>query len=143
MPINFLSITLGLMLMTSLPAPASGQSLPLKEKAHNGAAYRWHHKPIHRRVVLADMEQGQSPCVPASLAKLSYTTEKSHGGEYSICMTLPIRGSKEGNFRSGNTNYGFGGVEIPANGADWSEFTRLSCWVYPVAPGLDELGIDV
>ena len=98
----------------------------------NSAVYRWLKKPVLKSRLLDDMED------PATWThhgdgELRFTRERCVSGQQSIRLISP---TKPDEFRdTGGRPFGTAHLRRRFEGEDWSEFNRLSFWVYPTAPG--------
>ncbi|MFZ5831402.1 MAG: glycoside hydrolase family 9 protein [Planctomycetota bacterium] len=120
------------------PIPA----FPLKAVEEHSQLHRWKQKPVHRSLVVDDMEQDRG-WKGSGIGQLSYTSERAHGGRQAVRFRTSLRdeayleknrnalGSFEG--RQG------GGTSASlrfAKPQDWTPYNRVSLrvWVDTAMP---------
>jgi hypothetical protein len=126
--------------------------VPLKANFKNSSLYRWLNKKVMESRLLDDMESlanwsafttGSEATADAriiskskdtaNVAEISLTTERKHRGNQSLLMRTPTR--LEVPAPKNGRAWGRSGVRRHFEGEDWSQFNRLSIWIFPDLPG--------
>lgn len=140
--------------------PVSFCQQPLKANFENAAANRWLNKKVLTSKMLDDMETldnwqgftvGGEEIVDArkvfkvkeatNVAAVSLSKEKVHSGTQSILMRTPVRlpGLPPANGRG----WGRSGLRRNFNGENWTDYNRISIWIYPDLPGFYTSALDI
>ena len=133
-------------------AIASGQE-PMKADAQNSAMYRWLNKKVIESRTLDGMEttehwipftNGAISVVDARqtakieqskkmVTEMSVTAAKAHGKGKSLLVKLPTR--LEGPGPASGRGWGTAGIVRKFDNEDWSNYNRISLWIFPDCPG--------
>ena len=110
---------------SSLYAQSGGQiQMPMRANPDNSIEAAWLAKPVLSSKLLDNMED-LSTWSKSGLAQMSLTNERFKDGKSSVRITLS-------NIRTGSSRgYPAGGISRRFNNEDWSEYNRISVWVYP------------
>ncbi len=98
--------------------------MPMKANPDNSIEASWLAKPVLESKLLDNMED-LSTWSKSGLAKMSLTKERSMDGKSSVRIKLPTALPK------GSGSYPAGGISHRFNNEDWSDYNRISFWVYP------------
>ena len=151
----------GLVVLTAvLGFNTFGQEL-LREVSKDSAGSRWLNKKVISSRVLDDMESperwtpfttGAPEVVDArtaqkaaeaghSVAEITFSRERSREGRPSLHLRAPTRlevpGPKNGR------GWGSAGVRRAFNREDWSNFNRISLWIYPDCVGFNVVSLEL
>jgi len=112
--------------------------LPLDER--ETADTRLKQKPVLESRVISDMESLDqwSPMTP--YAKISLSDEQVYEGSHSVKLTHPTNLDDWPHSSRGRI-YAEPGAMCKVAHEDWSEWNRLSVWVYPVADGMKSITV--
>jgi hypothetical protein len=106
--------------------------MPMPIRFEDTIQHRWLDKPVLVGRVLDDMESLDN-WSHQGFGQMSLTSERAKDGKQSLRLTSPTLGDKPG----GTLGRPFGAATVTRrfNGEDWTDFNRLSFWVYPTWPG--------
>jgi hypothetical protein len=130
-----------------------GERAPMAVNFQDSAPYRWLNKKVLASRLLDDMESlnqwtaftnGPEGVVDARVpfqvtrasqvvAEIRLTKEQSREGRQSLRLRMPTKLDKPGPI-SGR-GWGSAGVKRQFAGEDWSNFNRISLWIYPDCTG--------
>jgi len=135
-------------------------SQPLKAEFEHSASYRWLNKTVLETRVLDDIESlskwngytlGSEEVVDArkvskpkettNVAAISLSTEMAKSGKTSLLLRTPVR--LEGPGPKNGRGWGRSGIRCSFDGEDWSQFNRISVWIYPELPGFYTTALDI
>jgi hypothetical protein len=131
------------------------------DRFEDSAANRWLNKKVLTSRVLDDMENpahwtafttGAPEVVDAreaqkasdrsqAVAEMAFSRERSRDGRQSLRIQMPTRLDVPGP-KSGR-GWGSTGMRRQFNGEDWSQFNRLSLWIYPDCPGFYVVALEL
>jgi hypothetical protein len=111
--------------------------MPMLVDDENAADTRWLKKPVLDSRLLDDMEN------PATWShggpgKMEFTTERCRDGKQSVRLTSPTMLDNVPDI-SHQRLYGEAVLRRTFAGEDWSQYNRLSFWVYPTLPGFNTI----
>ena len=140
---NYLSLAsmLALAFACRSGAPEGGSlpHMPMQAAYENSLEYEWLHKEVLDSRLLSDAET-LSPWEHAgSYGTLALSTEKARKGRASVRITSPTKGSAT---PPGGRPWGVAGAFFKAAHEDWSEWNRISFWIYPDLPGFHVVSIN-
>ena len=135
--------------------------LPMAEEYENSAAYRWLNKKVLESRLLDDMERLdkwtpfttgavaladsrvaiQHAAAAKMVTEMTRTTERSREGGHSLRFRGPTK--LDGPGPVDGRGWGNSGVIRHFDGEDWSNFNRLSLWIYPDCPGTYVVALDM
>lgn len=128
--------------MTSAGSGASQgvPSMPMPIPFEDTIRHRWLEKPVLANRPLDDMESLDN-WSHQGFGHMSLTGERAKSGRQSLRLTSPTVGDKPG----GTLGRPFGAAAAIRrfNGEDWTDFNRLSVWVYPTLPGFRVISMCV
>lgn len=109
--------------------------MPIPNDYTNSIKTRWLNKPVLASRLLDDAENLSSWKLANSgqaRGELTLTKERAVSGSSSVRLTSPTTGDKP---IPTTRYYGAADAVRVVNGEDWSEWNRLSVWIYPDLPG--------
>lgn len=118
-------------LLSSTIFYAQNSRVPLEETVENSARYDWEHKTVLDSMLLDDAEN------PANwyhddYGTMTFSTEYAKDGKQSIKLQGKTKGETP---TKDNRSWGYCSAIRPVMGEDWSDWNRLSLWIYPDLPG--------
>jgi Glycosyl hydrolase family 9./N-terminal ig-like domain of cellulase. len=121
---------------------ASGDGLPkmpMSDPYENTLEYAWEKKKVLESKLLSDAESSTKWIHEGRFGEMALSSEKAHSGKSSIMITSPTKGpNRPGSGRP----WGTSGALFQAEGADWSDWNRISFWIYPDLPGHKVVSIN-
>ena len=139
----------------------AAERAPLPADAHKSAAKRWLNKRVLQSRLLDDMESldnwsaftNSAPLVVDArfasqvvdeakvVAEMSLTAERSRDSGHSLRLRNPTRLPKPG--PANGRGWGESGILRKFEAEDWTEFNRISLWIYPDCPGHYVASLDL
>ena len=113
--------------------------MPMNDKYENTLEYTWEKKKVLESKLLSDAETLNSWEFRGNFGELTLSSEKAHDGKSALMITSPTKGPS--NPRGGRP-WGVSGAFFKADGADWTEWNRISFWIYPDLPGFKVVSIN-
>jgi hypothetical protein len=98
--------------------------MPMKANPDNSIEAAWLAKPVLASKLLDNMED-LSTWTKTGLAEMTLTNERFIDGKSSVRITL------SNNRPKGSRGYPAGGITRRFNNENWSDYNRISIWVYP------------
>jgi hypothetical protein len=135
--------TLVLALAVSACVADAPPRMPIPSEYDHSATARWLAKPVLRSELLDDAESLDSwkvENVDQAKGELSLTRGRAVSGATSLRLRCPTVGEKR---VPTSRYYGTASARRVVNGEDWSEWNRLSFWVYPDLPGFRVVSLIV
>lgn len=115
---------------------------PLEEKASQGSEARWLNKPVLASRLLDDAEQPEHWQL-IEQGQMSFTKERCRIGTQSVRLTAPTLSNKSYQTEAPGRPHGKAAVMRIVDREDWSDFNRISFWVYPDLPGFRVISMSV
>jgi hypothetical protein len=114
--------------------------MPMPISSEDTIQRRWLNKPVLAGRLLDEMESLDN-WSHQGFGAISLTDERSKDGKQSLRLTSPAMGDKP----DGTPGRPFGAASATRrfNGEDWTDFNRLSFWVYPTLPGFRVISLCV
>jgi len=112
--------------------PSDVPDMPMPIPFEGTIRHRWLNKPVLAGRLLDDMED-IGKWSHRGFGEMSLTGERSKDGRQSLRLTSPTLGEKPGSVAG--RPFGAATVIRGFDGEDWTQFNRLSFWVYPTLPG--------
>jgi len=135
------------------PAPSGGKSLPdmpMTDPPENSLAWEVSQKPAVESKLLSDMEslENWESWVDQSASSRSYGTislsnDKFHKGRASVLLTSPTKGEQPNFASSRGRPWGSSSAIYRVDNEDWSEWNRITLWVYPDLPGFRTVSFNL
>ena len=135
--INYTGMAIIMAVMCSCqpkPKVESGDlpAMPMKAIYENSLAYTWEQKPVLASKVLSDMETMANWEHRGGYGTLSLSDLKPYKGKYALLLESPTKGLATP--RNGRP-WGASSAYYKVNNEDWTDFNRISFWIYPDMPG--------
>jgi hypothetical protein len=120
--------------------------MPMTAPVENSLAYEVAQKPAVESKVLSEMESldNWEPWVDRSaFGTISLAKDRFHQGQASVLLTSPTKGV-EPNFPSTRGRpWGSASAIYKVNEEDWTEWNRITLWVYPDLPGFRTVSFNL
>jgi hypothetical protein len=124
----------------TIPALAGGKipRMPMSARYEDSANYRWLNKKVRKSRLLDDMEDITGWSIENKVddkgeGRMALTEERSKDGSHSLRVHLKTRSDEFLGIRG--RPFGVTKVARRFAGEDWSDYNRISFWVYPTFPG--------
>jgi hypothetical protein len=131
---------LGVIVSWAGAASPAVPSMPMPIPFEDTIQHRWLNKPVLANRLLDDMEALDN-WSHHGFGGMSLTADRAKGGRQSLRLTSPTVGEKPG--AVAGRPFGAAVVLRRFQGEDWTEFNRLSFWVYPTLPGFRVISMCV
>ena len=131
-PLFFIAVCLGIVM------PVAAIEKPMQANFEDSAAYRWLNKEVYESRLLDDMEDIktwtlQNKVGDKGKGSMSLTKERCKDGSSSLRLNLKSRSDEFLGVRG--RPFGVTVSRRKFNGEDWSNYNRISFWVWPDFPG--------
>jgi len=113
-------------------------AMPMKAIFENSLEYTWSQKKVVEIKRLSDMETMGAWEHKGNFGRLTLSTEKPYKGKSSLLLESPTKGPEPP--REGRP-WGGSGAFFKVNQEDWTEWNRISFWIYPDFPGFKVVNI--
>ena len=113
--------------------------MPMSDPYENSLTYEWSQKKVLKSQLLSDMETMDKWEQRGEYGTLTLSTENVHDGKSALLITSPTKGPSN---PPGGRPWGASGAFFKAEHADWSEWNRISFWIYPDLPGFKVVSIN-
>ena len=129
--------------------PLTGKGLPempMKAPVENSLAYEISQKPAIASKKLSDMESldNWEPWVdPRAFGTISLSKDKICKGQASVLLTSPTKGEQPNFASSRGRPWGCSSAIYRVDNEDWSEWNRITLWVYPDLPGFRTVSFNI
>ena len=107
--------------------------MPVTAVYENSLEYVWQQKPVQEARLLSDMETMGSWEHRGNFGSLTLSDERAYKGKYSLLLETPTRGT-EPVPRSGRS-WGSACAFLKVDNEDWTDYNRITFWIYPDMPG--------
>jgi hypothetical protein len=114
--------------------------LPIDEQ--RTAVHRWMNKPVISSRLI-DQAEDETKWQLVEQGTLSFTDERAKIGRRSVRIESPTTSSKIYQTEAPGRPHGKTSVMRLVSREDWSEYNRLSFWVYPTLPGFRAISMSV
>ena len=114
-------------------------NMPMQAIYDNSMEYIWQQKKVLESKLLSDMETMGS-WEHKGFGSLVLSDERSYKGKYSILLESPTKGS-EPVPRTGRA-WGASNTFFNVDNEDWTDYNRISFWIYPDLPGFKVVSIN-
>lgn len=118
--------------------------MPIENPYENTMQYVWSQKEVLDSKKLSGMEK-MGKWKHENYGSLSLTQERSHHGKSSLLLISPTKGKESTTIGAGLTPgrpWGTASAIYKVNGEDWSDWNRISFWIYPDLPGFKIVSIN-
>ena len=119
---------------------ASPPPMPMPIDETEAITARWLDKPVLSSLLVDDMEKPET-WEHRGDGEMQFTGERCQDGQQSVRLVSPTAGDKP-NGEKGRPS-GEAVLYRPIPGENWSEYNRLSFWVYPTLPGFKVVSLLV
>ena len=120
--------------------------MPMKALHENSLAHEVSQEPAIASKQLSDMEslENWEPWVdPRAFGTISLSNDKYYKGQASVLLTSPTKG-EEPNFASTRGRpWGSSSAIYRVDNEDWTEWNRITLWVYPDLPGFRTVSFNL
>ncbi len=119
--------------------------MPMEMPYENTLEYSWAQKEVMESKKLSDMET-IGKWKHANYGSLSLSQEMSYDGQSSLLIASPTKGDEPTTGGKGLTPgrpWGTASAIYEIDGEDWSEWNRISFWIYPDLPGFKIVSINM
>ncbi|MDH6358718.1 glycoside hydrolase family 9 protein [Parabacteroides sp. PF5-9] len=113
--------------------------MPIVAPYENTLEYEWSQKKVLDTKLLSDAEAITSWEHSGAYGAISLSTEKRHKGNASVMITSPTKGPSN---PPGGRPWGVSGAFFKVNNEDWTDWNRISFWIYPDLPGFKVVSIN-
>ena len=112
--------------------------LPIKAVYENSLEYLWSQKIVHESKLLSDMETMGAWEHRGEFGSLTLSDEKTYKGKYALLLESPTREKPVVRPNRPNAD-----AFYKANNEDWTNWNRVSFWIYPDLPGFNVVSIQM
>ena len=112
--------------------------LPIKAVYENSLEYLWSQKIVHESKLLSDMETMGAWEHRGEFGSLTLSDEKPYKGKYALLLESPTREKPVVRPNRPNAD-----AFYKANNEDWTNWNRVSFWIYPDLPGFNVVSIQM
>ena len=113
--------------------------MPIKAVYENSVEYEWSQKKVLGSKLLSDMETMGSWEHRGANGSLTLSGEKPYKGKFSLLLESPTKGPEP---PGGGRPWGISSAFFKADNVDWTEWNRISFWIYPDLPGFKVVSIN-
>jgi hypothetical protein len=130
-----------------LPSTRKGlPEMPMTARPENSLAYEVSQKPAIASKKLSDMEslENWEPWVdPRAYGTISLSDDRYYKGQASVLLTSPTKGEKPNFASTRGRPWGCSSAIYRAESEDWTEWNRITLWVYPDLPGFRTVSFNL
>ncbi len=112
--------------------------MPMSSPYENSLEYTWSQKKVLESKQLSDMES-MGNWKHEGFGTLTISKAKSHNGQSSLLITSPTKGEK----RTQGRPWGVSSAIYTVPGENWTDWNRISFWIYPDLPGFKVVSISL
>lgn len=137
---NPITLTALLILATAL-GETSQIRRPLEPDFRESTTYRWLKKPVLQSLSLDEMESldhWELENSQQAKGEMGLSSSPVHGGNSSLRLSCPTKGEKP---LPRDRYFGFARLVRKVDDADWSDWNRISFWVFPDMPGFKNISL--
>ena len=133
------------------PVTRNGLSaMPMTSPVENALAHEVAQKPAVASKLLSDMESldNWQPWVnrgskSRTFGTISLSKDKSYQGQASVLLTSPTKGEEPNFVHLRGRPAGSASALYKVDNEDWTEWNRISLWVYPDLPGFRTVSFNL
>lgn len=132
---------LNLALLLGLAQTSLGQqipAMPISARQENSLEFEWSQKKVLESKRLGNSENFDG-WQHKGAGSLSVSHEKYHSGHASLLIKSPTKTASTNRGRA----MGIAGTIYNAGGEDWSQWNRISFWIYPDLPGFKTVSLNM
>jgi len=115
--------------------------MPIKAIYENSLEYVWSQKQVLESKLLSDMETMGAWEHRGRFGSLTLSDERPYKGKYALLLETPTRGTEP--VPSSGRSWGTAVAHFKIDNEDWSNFNRISFWIYPDMPGWKVVPINL
>jgi len=108
-------------------------AMPIKVVYENSLEYVWSQKKVFESKLLSDAETMGAWEHQGTFGSLNLSDEKAYKGKNAILLESPTKGP--GPVPRGGRSWGGSSAFFKVNNEDWSDWNRITFWIYPDMPG--------
>ena len=113
--------------------------MPMSDPYENTLEYTWALKKVLDSKLLSGMETMDKWEHKGEFGTLALSTDKVHDGEKSLLIVSPTKGPTP---PPGGRPWGVSGAFFKVDNEDWTDYNRISFWIYPDLPGFKVVSIN-
>lgn len=116
---------------------------PISAIQENSLEYEWSQKPVLNSKDLISTESLEN-WIHEGYGRIAVSGEKSLNGKASLLLESPTKGEQAMNDPKGRgVPWGISSAIIKVNDEDWSDWNRITFWVYPDLPGFQVVSLSM
>ena len=112
--------------------------MPMKAIYENSLEYAWSQKKVRESRLLSDMET-MGAWTHKGFGSLTLSDSKAYKGKFSLLIESPTKGSEP---PGGGRPWGISSAFYKVENEDWTDWNRISFWIYPDLPGFKVVSIS-
>lgn len=113
--------------------------MPMVMPYENTLEYTWAQKKVFDTKLLSDAESIGAWVHSGEYGTLTLSTENAYKGNSSLLITSPTKGPST---PPGGRPWGVSGAFFKVDNEDWTDWNRISFWIYPDLPGFKVVSIN-
>ncbi|MDR1336603.1 MAG: glycoside hydrolase family 9 protein, partial [Tannerella sp.] len=141
--INYAGLFIAFAAMLSCRADRAGADdlppMPMTAIYEHSLEYAWSQKQVQASERLSDMET-MGAWEHRGFGSLTLSAEQTHQGKQSLLLESPVKGDKP---PGGGRPWGVASAFYKVGGEDWTDWNRISLWIYPDLPGFKVVSISL
>lgn len=114
-------------------------TMPMKAVYENSLEYLWSQKEIFESKLLSDMETMGAWEHKGTFGSLTLSEEKPYKGKYAFLLESSTKGPIP---PGGGRPWGASNAFYKVDNEDWTDWNRISFWIYPDLPGFKVVSIN-
>ncbi len=114
-------------------------AMPMVMPYENTLEYTWSQKEVLNSKLLSDAESIGAWEHSGAYGTLTLSKERAYKGESSLLITSPTKGASN---PPGGRPWGVSGAFYKVDNEDWTDWNRISFWIYPDLPGFKVVSIN-
>ena len=131
---------LGLFFLVNFSFSEDLPEFPMEAKYKNSIEYRWDNKEVYKSKTLSNAEDLKN-WQHQDFGKLILSSDRKYQGESSLKLTSPTKGEEPGPTKG--RPFGAASVTYQVNRENWSDWNRISFWVYPDLDGFRTVSLSL
>ena len=113
-------------------------AMPMLAIYENSLEYAWSQKKVFESKLLSDME-AMGSWEHRGFGSLTLSDEKQYKGKSALLIESPTKGPE---IPRGGRPWGNAGAYLKVDNEDWTDWNRISFWIYPDLPGFKLVSIN-
>jgi hypothetical protein len=146
---RFVLTAVGIFLFSYATGGEQSPRMPMRETVENSARYRWEHKEVLESRLLDDAEDpatwvhtgktfSEKTAAGTEFGEMTFSRERFKDGVQSVRVDSKTKGDQ---ITKDRRPWGYVSAVRKVGGEDWSQWNRISLWVYPDLPGHKHVSI--